>query len=111
MCLHLVGFSTGLSSYPFILMSELLPERIRNHASGLCFFVNGAASFAVVELFYKMADNPGLPATFGIYGSVCFINVAVILLIAPNTVGKSLIELQNKYSNYNLNKLDTPDKA
>ncbi|CAG0919035.1 unnamed protein product [Notodromas monacha] len=97
MCVTLMGFNLGLCSFPFVLMGELLPEKIRDTAAGLCFSWNCIMAFIVVETFYPMTRGIRISGTFGVYCVVSLITALVIIFCAPNTQGKSLAELQNSF--------------
>jgi MFS family permease len=94
MCVFLTAFSLGLSTFPYILMAEILPHEIRDIGGGFCFLVNGMSFFAVTQAYFELSNALNMAGIFGLYAGMCFLNAAVTFFLAPDTAGKSLGELQ-----------------
>ena len=91
-----VGFALGFASALFVLMSELIPMKIKAHASGIASIVNHVTNFTVVELYFKMKHGMTEAGTFWFYGAVCFLAAIYYGVLVPETNGKSLQELEEK---------------
>ncbi len=94
--LFMIGFSLGFASSFYVLMSEMIPNKIKDHASGLASQVNNVANFVVLELYYPMKDGLTDAGTFWFYGGMCFTAGLFAAFLLPETKGISLQELEEK---------------
>jgi nitrate/nitrite transporter NarK len=76
------------------LFSELFPNRLRGLAISLAGMVNSAVSFAVQLVFPWELENLGNAVTFLIYGVFAAAGLVFVLLMVPETKGRSLEELE-----------------
>jgi MFS family permease len=96
-----IGFALGFASALFVLMSELIPMKIKAHAAGIASIVNHVTNFTVVELYFKMKHGMTEAGTFWFYGAVCFVAAVYYGVLVPETNGKSLQELEEKLTKGN----------
>ncbi|MEM6261467.1 MAG: sugar porter family MFS transporter [Bacteroidota bacterium] len=99
--LILVGILGFVASFAFsvgpvmwVLFSELFPQQVRGIAISFVGLVNSAVSFGVQFIFPWELATLGSGTTFLIYGLFAAAGLVFILLVIPETKGKSLEELE-----------------
>eukprot|EP00252_Welwitschia_mirabilis_P003630 TRINITY_DN13693_c0_g1_i4.p1 TRINITY_DN13693_c0_g1~~TRINITY_DN13693_c0_g1_i4.p1 ORF type:complete len:185 (-),score=20.47 TRINITY_DN13693_c0_g1_i4:329-883(-) len=93
---YIIGFSLGMGAIPWIIMSEILPAKIKDFAGSVATLANWLSSFAVTATFNLLMDWSS-SGTFWIYAAVCIIMFAFVLLGLPETKGRSLEEIQSSF--------------
>ena len=97
MTLFFFTFVLGVGSIPWVLISEMIPLKVRGVASGLCVMTNWgmAALFSGTFLPYYSLVGPWWTMwTFAAINLAC---VLFVLVFIPETKGKSLEEMQRKF--------------
>merc|ERR1711988_1461450 len=71
-CIILVGFGYGIGvgPVPFALMGEILPQKIKNFACGLCLAARNVTTFFNLKNFPILVSSYGLQSAFAFYASV-----------------------------------------
>ncbi|AQW20896.1 MFS transporter [Lentilactobacillus curieae] len=92
--IHTSFFEMSWGGGAWVLISEMLPNKIRGRASSLASFALWGATYAVTQLFPMMLDNLGDVWTFAIFGIFCVIMGLFIHFFFKETAGKSLEEIQ-----------------
>ena len=88
------SFAVSIGPVMWVLFSELFPNAIRGLAISFVGFINSGISFTVQLVFPWELETLGSAGTillYGIFGAIGFIFVMIIL---PETKGKSLEELE-----------------
>ncbi|XP_052864417.1 uncharacterized protein LOC128271026 [Anopheles cruzii] len=88
-------YAIGLSSIPFFVLPELLPPKICNVGNTLSMISVTIFSFISLKIFPVMVEVIELYGAIGIYVGVCFVGGTVLLMLVPETKGKSLIDGQS----------------
>lgn len=88
------SFAISIGPVMWVLFSELFPNKVRGLAISFVGLINSAVSFMVQLVFPWELDNWGNATTFLIYGVFAAIGLVFILLVVPETKGKSLEELE-----------------
>jgi sugar porter (SP) family MFS transporter len=83
------AFAVSIGPVMWVLFSELFPNRIRGLAISFVGLINSGVSFGVQEL-----ANLGSGTTFLIYGLFAAIGLVFVMLVVPETKGRSLEELE-----------------
>lgn len=92
-----LSFNIGYNSVPFVLLSELLPLHVRGVVSGLA-TADGWAVAALYTGFYFQFSELVMP--YVALWMIAGVNMAAVLffiLLLPETKGKSLEEMENKF--------------
>ncbi|CAG0886236.1 unnamed protein product [Cyprideis torosa] len=92
----MLAYSLGVGSFYFILLGEVMPQRIRSVATGLISMINTSAGFAAIQSYYSIVAAAGETTAFGIYGIVCFLLVIYAASIFPETKGRTLMDLEKQ---------------
>ena len=88
------SFAISIGPVMWVLFSELFPNKIRGVAISFVGFINSAVSFLVQLVFPWELATFGSATTFLIYGLFAVLGFVFILLVVPETKGKSLEELE-----------------
>ncbi|MFY0624847.1 MAG: sugar porter family MFS transporter [Reichenbachiella sp.] len=88
------SFAFSIGPVMWVLFSELFPLKIRGLAISFAGFINSAVSFLVQFIFPWELANLGSATTFLIYGVFAALGFVFVLLVVPETKGKSLEELE-----------------
>jgi SP family arabinose:H+ symporter-like MFS transporter len=87
-------FAVSIGPVMWVLFSELFPNYIRGVAISFVGFINSTASFLVQLVFPWELSTLGNSMTFLIYGAICAVGLIFIILVIPETKGRSLEELE-----------------
>jgi sugar porter (SP) family MFS transporter len=88
------SFAVSIGPVMWVLFSELFPNRIRGLAISFVGLINSAVSFGVQLVFPWELANFGSATTFLVYGLFAAIGLVFVLLVLPETKGRSLEELE-----------------
>ena len=93
---YMTGFSLGVGPIPWILNGELFPRKVRAVASSLATCANWTFAWLVVWSFDKLAGWSA-SGTFYLYSGACAVVAAFAVLVVPETMGKSLEEIEDLF--------------
>lgn len=96
---YICAISVGLVPLPWIMCGEVFPTRVRGLGSGISSATTFTAFFVVVKTAPAMMKDLGEVITFFIYGGVSLAGTIVLYFILPETKGKSLQEIEEKFRN------------
>ena len=88
------SFAVSIGPVMWVLFSELFPNRVRGIAISFVGLINSAVSFGVQLVFPWELANLGSATTFLIYGISAALGLVFVLLVLPETKGRSLEELE-----------------
>ncbi|KAJ8755804.1 hypothetical protein K2173_024349 [Erythroxylum novogranatense] len=94
MLLFVLTFSLGAGPVPSLLLSEILPSRIKAKAMAICMAVHWVANFFVGLLFLRLLEQIGPLFLYSIFASFCFLAVFFVKKNIVETKGKSLQEIE-----------------
>lgn len=86
----------GLSPLPYMMLGELFPTNVKGVAVSLANLWASLLAFIVSKMHQVISDFCGIYTSFAWFASACFIGIAFIVLIVPETKGKSLLEIQEE---------------
>jgi SP family arabinose:H+ symporter-like MFS transporter len=94
--LFIAAFGMALGPIPWILCSEIFPTKIRGRAMSVATFTIWTACYIVAQTFPMLNDNPAIgPAkTFGVYAFCSLLGFVFVLMLVPETKGRSLEEIE-----------------
>ena len=90
------AFAVSVGPVMWVLFSELFPNRVRGLAISVVGLINSGVSFLVQLVFPWELDNLGSSMTFLIYGVFAAMGLVFVIMVLPETKGKSLEELEAK---------------
>ncbi|XP_072945856.1 facilitated trehalose transporter Tret1-2 homolog [Epargyreus clarus] len=94
---YICAISIGLVPLPWMMCGEIFPTKTRGLGSGISSATTFAAFFIVVKTAPGLMANVGEVITFLIYGVVALVGTAILYFILPETKGKSLQEIEDKF--------------
>jgi MFS family permease len=91
---YIACFAVGLGPVFWLMISEIFPLELRGPAMAACTVANWSFNFLVSFTFLTLVDAIGKTATFWLYGGIAVIAVAFFARYVPETMGRSLEEIQ-----------------
>jgi len=91
---YIVGFSLGWGPIPMLVMSEIVPARVKGICSGISIFVSWFSAFIITKEFSLMQMVLGPAGTFWFFGICCLCGVMFVNKYLPETKGKSLEDIE-----------------
>jgi len=88
------SFAVSLGPVMWVMLSEIFPNEERASAISAVGFWNSLVSASVTLLFPKELATWGPAGTFLCYGLLAVAGLVFVMLLAPETKGKSLEELE-----------------
>lgn len=96
--------NVGIISVPWIMVSEIYPNKTRGLASGLTAALNYTLFFVSIKTYYDLETSISLFGAICLYGVIGALGTIFIYIFLPETEGKTLEEIEEHFSN-NKNKL------
>lgn len=94
---YICASSIALVPMPWMMGGEVFPLDLKGLGSGLCTATAYVAFYIVVQTAPDMMSHLGNVLTFLIYGCLTAIGTSILFFILPETMGKSLQEIQNEF--------------
>ena len=98
--IYIAAFACSLGPVGWILVSEILPLKIRGLAMSLCTVANFGFNFAVVLSFPVMIEHIGEPFTFWFYAGIAVLCLFFVYFLVPETKGISLEKIEKNWVNH-----------
>ena len=92
----IASFAMSIGPVCWILCSEIFPNKVRGRAMSIATFVIWSSCYVVAQTFPMLNDSKaiGPVLTFWIYGCVSLLNFIFVLLIVPETKGRTLEDIE-----------------
>ena len=92
----IAAFSMAMGPIPWILCSEIFPNKIRGRAMSIATFTIWSSCYVVAQTFPLLHDSKaiGPVLTFWIYGTVSLLTFVFIWFVVPETKGRTLEEIE-----------------
>ncbi|XP_013148937.1 PREDICTED: facilitated trehalose transporter Tret1-2 homolog isoform X1 [Papilio polytes] len=103
--IYICAISIGLVPLPWMMCGEVFPTKVRGLGSGISSATTFLAFFVVVKTAPGMMSSLGEVFTFLFYGIIAFIGTVILYFILPETKGKSLQEIEDKFRGIKSNKV------
>ncbi|CAH0403610.1 unnamed protein product [Chilo suppressalis] len=98
MC-YICAISIGLVPIPWIMCGEVFPTRVRGIGSGISSATTFLSFFVVVKTAPGMMTYFGEMMTFLFYGIIALAGTGILFFVLPETKGKSLQEIEERFKN------------
>ncbi|KAH8306543.1 hypothetical protein KR018_009726 [Drosophila ironensis] len=94
---HIVFSTMGMLTLPFFMISEVFPQRARGSASGIAVFFGMILAFIMLKIYPNMEAALGTANLFAFYAFISFLAAAFIGTFVPETRGRTLEELEERW--------------
>ncbi|XP_064471405.1 facilitated trehalose transporter Tret1-like isoform X2 [Ornithodoros turicata] len=94
---YFFGYSLGLGGLPWVLLGEVLPQRVKGFATGFCTAFNFATGFVVVKEFQDFLHFFGSEGIYWFYSAILGLGFVLFLFFVPETKGKTLEEIEELF--------------
>jgi MFS transporter, SP family, solute carrier family 2 (myo-inositol transporter), member 13 len=94
LALFIASFSVGPGVVGWLILSELMPMRIRSTGMGIALLLNQGVSTLSAAIFLPVVGNYGYYLMFFIWSGCTLIYFLIALFFLPETRGKTLEEIE-----------------
>ncbi|KAJ0979676.1 hypothetical protein J5N97_015150 [Dioscorea zingiberensis] len=94
---YLGSFSIGMGAVPWVIMSEIFPINVKGIAGSMVTLVNWFGSWAISYTFNFLMSWSSA-GTFFIFSATSVATVLFVVLVVPETKGRTLEEIQESMS-------------
>lgn len=91
---YITFFSIGVGAIPWLILSEIFPDKTRAAASAIATTVNWSCAVIITSSMSSMTEAFGMPGLMWFYATFCGILAAFTFLQVPETKGRSFEEIQ-----------------
>nr|KAJ0202893.1 hypothetical protein LSAT_V11C500296970 [Lactuca sativa] len=96
--LYIASFSAGMGAVPWIIMSEIFPINIKGAAGSLATLTNWFGAWAVSFTFNFLLSWSSY-GTFLVYAAINLAGIVFIIIMVPETKGRTLEQIQAAINN------------
>ena len=93
----IASFAFSMGPIVWTIISEIYPNRVRGRAISVATAVNWFAAFLVAQFFLSIVDAIGESTTFFIFSALCVATYVFVWRLVPETKGRSLEEIQERW--------------
>ena len=92
----IAAFAMAMGPIGWLFCSEIFPNKVRGRAMSVAAFTVWVSCYIVAQTFPMLNDSAAVgPAkTFGIYAAVSLLSFVFVLLLIPETKGRTLEEIE-----------------
>ncbi|XP_037536112.1 solute carrier family 2, facilitated glucose transporter member 8 [Nematolebias whitei] len=94
MAIFISGFAIGWGPIPWLIMSEVIPIRVRGFAGAAVVISNWGMAFIITKTFQNMMDSLTSAGTFWLFSCMCALNIVFTIFFIPETKGKTLEQIE-----------------
>jgi MFS family permease len=91
-------FAIGPGVVVWLILSELLPSRIRSSGMAVALFLNSLTSTLLASVFLDLVGWIGYAGVFGLCAAFSFIYFLLAIFIVPETKNKTLEEIEHYFA-------------
>lgn len=92
-------FAFGMGPVPWVVISEIFPNKIRGRAASVATSVLWTGTLLVTFTFLSLIRALGVSGTFAIYAVLSALSFVFVWSMVPETRGKTLEEIQRQWGN------------
>lgn len=96
--LYILSSTVGFLTLPWSMIGEVYPTQIRGFLSGLTTCVAYGISFFTIKTYPLMKELLHKHGVFYLYGTMAVLGTIFVMLFLPETEGKSLQEIEQKFA-------------
>lgn len=95
---YIFFFAIGPGVLVWLILSELLPSRIRSSGMAVALFLNSMASAILASVYLDLAHAISYAGVFWLSAATTLIYFILALFVIPETKGKSLEEVESHFA-------------
>lgn len=99
MWIYILACTIGFATMPFAMVGEIFPINIRGVASGISLCLNSLFTFFAIKIYPLFLKIFGPYELMLLYGLISSIGTIFIILVLPETKGKTLKEIEDYFAN------------
>ncbi|XP_057658617.1 facilitated trehalose transporter Tret1-like [Diorhabda carinulata] len=92
--IYIIFFNVGICTVPWVLMSELFPNNLRQMTTAAASTFGWITSFIIANSFNDMTSMMGQSGTFWFFSSMSILCATITICYLPETKGKTFIQIQ-----------------
>ena len=101
LCLFISSYALGPGVVVWLMLSELMPTRIRSVGMGIALLLNQGAATLIAAVFLPVVGRFGYFAMFGFWGICTVAYFATAAFFLPETKGRTLEEIEQHFEGEN----------
>ena len=101
LCLFIASYALGPGVVVWLMLSELMPTRIRSTGMGIALLLNQGVSTLIAAVFLPVVGRFGYYAMFTFWGLCTVIYFVTAAFFLPETKGKTLEEIEEHFEGKN----------
>jgi MFS family permease len=105
----IIGFASTWGPITWVYQSEVFPQRVRGKGTGISTFSNWAGN-AIVALITPIITENVKEKMYLIFGSACIIMAVFTFGFIPETMGKSLEDMDELFGSSNQSRIESGNK-
>jgi sugar porter (SP) family MFS transporter len=105
----IASFAFSMGPIVWTLIAEIYPNRVRGRAISVATAANWLAAFLVAQFFLSLVDAIGESTTFFLFAALCVVSFVFVWFLVPETKGRSLEEIQERWVRNGDRMLDEDD--
>lgn len=94
LCLYIIAFSIGFGPIPWVIVSEIFDPSVKGIATSVVSAFTWILAFVVTKSYVNLRETIGLGPSFWFFAGFSLLGTIFVILIVPETKGKSLNEIQ-----------------
>jgi hypothetical protein len=98
MALFIAAYAVGPGVVVWLVLSELMPVRIRSIGMGIALLLNQGVSTAIAAVFLPVVGRYGYAPMFLFWSACTVIYFLTATFFIPETKGKTLEEIEMQFS-------------
>ncbi len=98
LAMFIAFFSIGPGVVVWLMLSELMPTRIRSTGMGIALLLNQGVSTAIAGVFLPIVGNFGYQAMFSFWAGCTVIYFVTATFFLPETKGRTLEEIEEGFA-------------
>jgi sugar porter (SP) family MFS transporter len=95
--LYVAFFALGMGPGPWLIISEIFPNKIRGRAASIATSTLWSGTLLVTFTFLSLVKVLNLWGTFAIYGALSFVCLIYVWKMVPETKGRTLEQIQEEW--------------
>ncbi|CAH0731718.1 unnamed protein product, partial [Brenthis ino] len=92
-----LAVAVGTVPMPQVLGGEVFPLEYRGIGGFISMVTGNGVMFLALKTFPRLVDKSGLQGTYIVYGVIILINLILLMVLLPETKGKTLQQIEDEF--------------